>query len=191
MKRFADTTEIPPYLVFEGFDRYAASSAHMAYPLDHDLLLEAMTMFRSIIHKHGHHLLHASKFILDLRNYQKAASVPIEAMAYAGRFDVAWIIPDLQWDDPSMDATMRKEVTGITAHIRGKLQKRRDSVAGAPGDVTAIYPNISAGGEEKAKSVFGSNLPRLQQIKARYDPEFLWNKWFPIAPASWHDGLAD
>lgn len=182
MCSFAETTEIPPYLVFEGQDRYAASSAHMDYPLDEDLLYDSFKMFRDAVHKHGHHLLHPSKCILDLRNYQKVASVPVDATAYSGRFDVAWIIPDLQWDDASMDAIMRAEVIAITAHIREQVRVRKNLDSSGPRDATAIYPNISAGGEEKAKSVFGPNLPRLRELKKAVDPDFIWNKWFPIVP---------
>ncbi|KAL4940985.1 hypothetical protein BDV06DRAFT_223587 [Aspergillus oleicola] len=181
---FSETTQIPPYLMFDGFDRYAASSAHMDYPLDENLLFDVFTMFRSVVHKHGHHLLHPSKCILDLRNYERVASIPVESTAYSGRFDVAWMIPDLQWDDPAMDPTMRSEVTGITAYIREKVKERKGPlVKGGPRDATAIYPNISAGGEEKAKSVFGPNLGRLREIKKQVDPDFIWNKWFPIVPA--------
>ena len=128
----------------------------------------------------------SSKCILDVRDYQKVASVPSDATAYSGRFDNAWMIPDLQWDDPSLDGQMREEVTAITAYVREQLQQKKivaEVQEDGQRDVTAIYPNISARGEEKAKSVFGSNLPKLEQLKRRYDPELMWNKWFPITPA--------
>lgn len=35
----------------------------------------------------------------------------------------------------------------------------------------------------KAELVFGENYPRLQQVKKRYDPDNIFNKWFPITPA--------
>lgn len=181
MCRFPETTETPGYMDFTGFNRYAASSAHIDYPLDETLVYEVFQKFRKVVETYPDRLK-PSKCMLDLRNYQKVASIPIDAMAYSGRFDTAWMLPDLQWDDPSLDATMRREVTSITGYIREQMQARNVQ---APGDrdVTAIYPNISAGGEEKAKSVFGPNLPRLQQLKRKYDPDFIWNKWFPIMPA--------
>ncbi|KAG6835269.1 hypothetical protein H0H93_003257 [Arthromyces matolae] len=36
---------------------------------------------------------------------------------------------------------------------------------------------------DKAKAAFGENYPRLQSIKKQYDPENIFNKWFPITPA--------
>jgi FAD/FMN-containing dehydrogenase len=34
-----------------------------------------------------------------------------------------------------------------------------------------------------SKSVFGPNYERLQRVKARYDPDDTFGKWFPIQPA--------
>ncbi|KAG6889276.1 hypothetical protein C0992_005800 [Termitomyces sp. T32_za158] len=36
---------------------------------------------------------------------------------------------------------------------------------------------------DKAKAVFADNYPKLQEIKKRYDPDSIFNKWFPITPA--------
>lgn len=49
-------------------------------------------------------------------------------------------------------------------------------------------PEGVTGGKEavdgKARLVFGENYPKLQQIKKKYDPENIFNKWFPITPAA-------
>lgn len=183
---YTKSTDPPPGTEVPGFDRYAASSACMDYPLDESLLLSVLERFQQVVQKYGKSL-QPSKCIVDTRNYEKMASVSSAATAYSNRYNNAWIMPDLQWDDPSLDAKMREEVTAITAYVREKLQERKipaEVQGDGQRDVTAIYPNISAGGEEKAKSVFGSNLPKLQMLKQKYDPECMWNKWFPIMPAS-------
>ena len=36
---------------------------------------------------------------------------------------------------------------------------------------------------DKAGVVFGENYPRLREVKKVYDPDGVFNKWYPIAPA--------
>ena len=51
-----------------------------------------------------------------------------------------------------------------------------------------VEPQIDAGVgghvADKAQALFGSNYPRLQQLKKKYDPEMLFAKWFVIQPAA-------
>lgn len=37
--------------------------------------------------------------------------------------------------------------------------------------------------DEYARKLFGSNYPILQDIKRRYDPDNVWNRWFAIHPS--------
>ena len=37
--------------------------------------------------------------------------------------------------------------------------------------------------EAKARAAFGEAYPKLQQIKKKYDPELVFNRWYPIIPA--------
>ena len=36
----------------------------------------------------------------------------------------------------------------------------------------------------KSKTLFGENYTRLQELKERYDPANVFNKWFAVAPSS-------
>jgi hypothetical protein len=35
-----------------------------------------------------------------------------------------------------------------------------------------------------AEALFAGNYPRLQSIKAKYDPTLMFHSWFPIQPVS-------
>ena len=182
---YAKTTEYPPALRYPGFERYAASSAILHYPLDTGLLTEFFDHFLATVKKFGDETKH-SVCMLDLRDYRKMASVPADATAYSNRNDTALFLPEIWWSKPERDAEMRSEVSAVTAWVREKLAEAKvKSIVqdDAQRDVTAIYPNVSSG-VEKSKSVFGSNLGRLQQIKKKYDPDLMWDKWYPIEPAA-------
>lgn len=45
-----------------------------------------------------------------------------------------------------------------------------------------VNENYSSG-LEKVNNVFGENLPRLRNLKRRYDPDFIYDKWDPIPPS--------
>ncbi|TGO91097.1 hypothetical protein BPOR_0039g00110 [Botrytis porri] len=38
-------------------------------------------------------------------------------------------------------------------------------------------------GTERTQDMFGQNYARLREIKRKYDPEFIFKKWYPIPPA--------
>lgn len=184
MTTYAKCTVIPPGLMPSGFDRYAASSAHMDYPLNEDLVLDVFDRYAQTVEKYGSQI-QPSNCALDLRDYRKVASVPADATAYSARYNTALVVPNLRWQDPKLDQTMRSEASALTAYIREKVREagiKAGVQTDGQRDVTAIYANVS-GGAEKSKSVYGSNLPRLQALKKKYDPNLVWDKWYPIIPS--------
>lgn len=184
MTSYAKCTVTPPGMALPGFDRHAASSAHMDYPIDEDLVLDIFARYSQTKEKYGSQI-QPSVCVLDLRDYRKVASVPADATAYSARYNTALVVPSFLWQDPKLDQTMRSEASALTTYIREKLREagvKAGVQADGQRDVTAIYANVS-GGAEKSKSVFGSNLPRLQALKKRYDPNLMWDKWYPITPA--------
>ena len=52
-----------------------------------------------------------------------------------------------------------------------------DAVAGTKGYFNGSF------GDEKSSLVFGEKYNRLRQIKRKFDPDFVFKKWFPIVPS--------
>jgi hypothetical protein len=74
---------------------------------------------------------------------------------------------------------MRQDVKTISDKVRDVIRKK-----GLYPEGTAVFnANISTG-SEKITDMFGENLPKLRELKKKYDPKFVFNKWYPIAPAA-------
>jgi FAD/FMN-containing dehydrogenase len=50
-------------------------------------------------------------------------------------------------------------------------------------DGDASYVGDGESPFDKSKVAFGANYGRLQSVKKKYDPDQVFNRWFPIAPA--------
>ena len=186
MMPYKNVTEIHKMFgAVEGYDRYATSQAQMANPMDEEIILGAVNVFQDAIKRQGDKAT-KSNFVVDLRDYRLAASKPIAATAYANRYDAALVIGEFQWDDPSLDGIMREESLKVSKYVREKVKEKKDSEvrtqSSAENATSSAYANVS-NGEEKLQSIFGENLPRLRELKRKFDPECVWDKWYTVLPA--------
>ncbi|KAK5111596.1 hypothetical protein LTR85_011825 [Meristemomyces frigidus] len=55
-------------------------------------------------------------------------------------------------------------------------------------DVSGTRANKGQQYDEKSRDIFGTNHPRLQKLKAKYDSTNVFNKLFPITPETTNDG---
>ncbi|KAG8897040.1 hypothetical protein FRC00_004899 [Tulasnella sp. 408] len=125
----------------------------------------------------------ASSFVsFEFYHYDKIASVPTEATAFAHRAPVYNALVTTQW-----------EKAAFTAVAQAATRELADTIAKAASTDLATnigYTNYADGvaGQNKtdtySKLAFGANYERMQEVKKMYDPESVFSKWFAIQPAA-------
>ncbi|KAG9010653.1 hypothetical protein FRB94_010130 [Tulasnella sp. JGI-2019a] len=123
----------------------------------------------------------ASVVLWEFYYYDLVSTVPMEATAFPQRtkdktaavalygFDDAWL-PEARKAMEEIQAVLSSSSTGSARTSIGYLN----------------YADTLASENEtdtNARRAFGSNYPRLQELKRKYDPEMVFNKWFCIRPA--------
>ncbi|CZR63147.1 uncharacterized protein PAC_13044 [Phialocephala subalpina] len=169
MKKYIEVTTPSP--LFTGpptHQHYSTSNAPLNFPLDIPLL-EAMTGDLDLFfNKYGDKVA-PSKIAIELRSYAKSSSVDPSATALRARAPTMMMVLEGQHDGSTPEADIRAEVQKIIGRARAKSGR-------------FINANIGDG-SEKVADMFGDNFERLRQVKRKYDPGLVFNKWYPISPA--------
>ncbi|OCT47022.1 putative FAD binding oxidoreductase [Cladophialophora carrionii] len=94
------------------------------------------------------------------------------------------------WTKEEHDQHCRQWARDMTALFKTELENQaREAGQGVDGGVglrgkkgaTMLYGNYDQY-DEKSRDIFGENYPRLQKLKAQYDPGNVFNKLFAITP---------
>jgi len=115
----------------------------------------------------------------------KVASLPRSATAYRRGATPNVLIMTMWVNDGKDSIDKAREYSNTIAEILvGKQADKEQGLGYANYDPDGAGLDTPEVRVEKSKVVFAENYPRLQEIKKRYDPKSIFNKWFPITPAS-------
>ncbi|TGO63687.1 hypothetical protein BCON_0011g00270 [Botryotinia convoluta] len=175
MKPFANTTK-PSGLVDEppNHQNFSSTSVFMPHPFDFEIMENLIQEFDDFYNKHGDALA-PSRIIIEMRSYKVSGAVPASATALAAREKTVSVTMEAQYDSSQVSHTvMRDEIKRMIGPVKEAVKKQG----------SGKFTNANLGsGTERTQDMFGQNYARLREIKRKYDPEFIFNKWYPIPPA--------
>ncbi|KAJ8060910.1 hypothetical protein OCU04_009990 [Sclerotinia nivalis] len=156
-------------------ENYSTSNALMPHPLDVGVIERLVREFDDFLYKYGDAMAH-SNIVVEMRSYKVSASISPSATVLAARGKAVAVIMEAQYDSSQVPHTiMRQEVKIMMGKVKESVKVR-----GCSGNLANV--NL-ADGTERVQEIFGENFARLRKIKRKYDPGFIFNKWYPIPPA--------
>lgn len=153
-----------------------------------------------------------SAIILEFMDLRKICQTPISATALASRNTAQNGIIALRWSDKSKDSEHRAWARNIQEKWKSELDKRTVAYQGdeavpqyinyaerkwflfpsllffflsfpPPNLINHAYHYTFTAGDSVVSNIYGENLARLQDVKAKYDPGNMFHKMHPIRAA--------
>ncbi|KAF5587015.1 6-hydroxy-D-nicotine oxidase [Fusarium pseudocircinatum] len=158
--------------------RRLMGSGNITMPLDFEPMLQTAEKFWKFCESHDG--MGKSVLAIEFFPTDKIREVPQDATAYANRGDYYDAMTSFAWENPDYDTEIRqfnrslckriRETNGYSATAGGHWSK---------GPV-GVYINIEAD-SISPKDAWGVNLPKLREVKRKFDPNNVFNKWHGIA----------
>ncbi|EXA46086.1 hypothetical protein FOPG_06847 [Fusarium oxysporum f. sp. conglutinans race 2 54008] len=158
--------------------RRLMGSGNITMPLDIEPMLQTAETFWEFCESRDG--MGKSVLAIEFFPTDKIREVPQDATAYANRGDYYDAMTSFAWENPAYDSEIRqfnrslckriRETNGYSATAGGHWSK---------GPV-GVYINIEAD-SISPKDAWGVNLHRLRELKKKFDPNNVFNKWHGIA----------
>ncbi|KAL4926676.1 FAD-binding oxidoreductase [Aspergillus undulatus] len=122
-----------------------------------------------------------SGLLLEFYDMTATVAIPRSATAFASRGTTQNGLINLRWTDSSKDLEHRAWAREMQERWKGELERGvvgNVDVKGTEG--VPQYINYAEPGDVVVGNIYGENLPKLRELKARYDPTDVFNKMHPI-----------
>ncbi|KAF4336224.1 6-hydroxy-D-nicotine oxidase [Fusarium beomiforme] len=158
--------------------RRLMGSGNITMPLDIEPMLQTAEIFWQFCEAHDG----MSKSVLAIEFFptDKIRQVPQDATAYANRGDYYDAMTSFAWENPEYDTEVRQFNRSVCKRIRETNGYSATAGGHWSKGPVGVYINIEAD-SISPKDAWGVNLPRLRELKKRYDPNNVFNKWHDIA----------
>ncbi|KAF5679813.1 6-hydroxy-D-nicotine oxidase [Fusarium heterosporum] len=157
--------------------RRLMGSGNITMPLDIEPMLETADMFWKFCDDHEG--MGKSVLAIEYFSTEKIREVDQGATAYANRGDYYDALTSFGWEDPNYDDDVRQFNRSICKRIRETNGHQKVAGSHWSQGPVGVYINIEADSISPADA-WGTNLPRLRELKKRYDPQNVFNKWHGI-----------
>jgi len=164
-----------------GTRRYLKAMAlrHLTVPI-------LRTLFESYVSFTEHIGPDAVESVCIFEHFSRIAvnKVPEDATAIFNRGEWFGVTLHPNWSHRAeYDDYARNWVHSVVEKLAAMEKKDSQTKSGEEVVGKRAYFNGGYMGNEKSSTVFGTNYPRLRALKRKYDPDFVFRKWFAIEPA--------
>ncbi|KAF8595224.1 FAD-binding domain-containing protein [Ceratobasidium sp. AG-I] len=123
-----------------------------------------------------------SQVVWELHSPEQWSKVPSDATAYVHRNPSYNTLFMIRWTDPAFTEQAPKaarDLDNIFTQTRAELFEPK--LVGQGGYTNYLDEESRASSKEVSNRRFGTNFPRLVEVKKKYDSLNMFGKWFPIA----------
>ncbi|KAE8361336.1 hypothetical protein BDV27DRAFT_29300 [Aspergillus caelatus] len=154
--------------------RKSLRGSNITLPLDLDFVLSIYDEFNNVLTEYPQ--TRESRLLFEILPNIQLAKVPNDATAFASRGPYYNVSTLFEWSEAYLDHKIRSRQNNLMERIatRGGIARQLNYNMSKHG--TGLYANY-AGHNVPIKQIFGENLPRLRELKKKYDPHNTFRKW--------------
>ncbi|GKZ75196.1 hypothetical protein AnigIFM50267_003127 [Aspergillus niger] len=154
--------------------RKSLRGSNITLPLDVAFVLSIYEAFDCVLKNYPQ--TRESRLLFELLPNSQLAKVPNDATAYASRGHYYNVSTLFKWNEAHLDDKIRSLQKNLMDRIGVLAGIERQPNYNMSEHGTGLYANY-AGHDVPIKRIFGENLPRLRELKKKYDPHNTFRKW--------------